>query len=111
MSDPQHSLNPPLSNTVERADHQSWPGSAALGIVFFVALYWIVPSWANSYLASLEQSIFYPVLEQLFRELMPWVKASGTVLGSLCVCRALLMHRRERKEMLDQYGAESNETA
>ncbi|WP_446810546.1 hypothetical protein ACH50O_02855 [Methylomonas sp. 2BW1-5-20] len=91
-----------LSDTAYMANRFSWQGAVILGVVQFVVFYWILPTWINHQLESLQSNMYRPVLETIFAKRVHWLQWLAMALALICGFFAIRNYFAVGQ--LDRYG-------
>jgi hypothetical protein len=79
------------------ASRLSWKACVAFGSASFVMLFWLIPGWFESYIASRPQSTFSSALEPLFNRRLHFFKLLGITSALICAFFAIRnYHTSER---------------
>lgn len=78
-----------LSDVSYIANRLSWQGAAILGVVVFVAFYWLFPAWLMHQLDAMQGDTFRPVVEAVFAKRIHWIQWLGIALGLICAFFAI----------------------
>lgn len=73
-----------VADTARAANRLSWAGSSALGAVFFVSFYWLLPAALNHLHDYLQGNIYLPIVEPLFEKRNHWSQWLAIALGLIC---------------------------
>ena len=68
----------------------SWRGYFFLGSLLLMIFCWMIPSWLNYELNTLQNSTMRPIAETLFMRRIDWIQSAGIVLGSICMFLAII---------------------
>jgi hypothetical protein len=68
----------------------SWKGYFLLGSLLLMIFCWMIPSWLNYELNTLQNSTMRPIAEALFMRRIDWIQSAGIVLGSICMFLAII---------------------
>jgi magnesium-transporting ATPase (P-type) len=78
-----------LSDTSYVANRLSWRGCIIFGIFSFSFFYWLIPSWLNNQLNSLQGNPYKAIIEVIFAKRIHWVQWIGIALGLICTFFAI----------------------
>jgi hypothetical protein len=73
-----------VSDAAYIANHLSWRGAFALGLVSFAAFYWAIPSWITHQAASLEGSRLQSVVSAVLARRIHYAEWLGIALLIAC---------------------------
>ncbi|QSB03219.1 hypothetical protein JWZ98_09945 [Methylomonas sp. EFPC1] len=91
-----------LSDTAYMANRFSWQGTVILGVVQFIVFYWLLPTWINHQLDSLQGNMFRPMVEVIFAKRVHWLQWLAMALALICGFFAIRNYFAVGQ--LDRYG-------
>lgn len=86
-----------VGDTVYIANRLPWWATAIFGLILFIVLYWVVPTWLASKLETSGSTAVRPMLEFMVGRRVHWFQWIAIAIGIACSFLAIRSYLRARR--------------